>query len=186
MFNLKSINCIDGWPLQREPNDLFFVWVLRSYVTASDWLLDIPWIVDWFASDVTHLIATIHEATFRARFCSNRLRQRISCGNGLLRQLSMVFSRLNILSRVARNRMTASLTFGQKNICGQLKLLASCSKVFEVTWYTKCNKKVRITPLTKKMLRLQIAGTVDSVYTLTRLAHPTSSCCKWLPQRKFA
>ena len=53
------------------------------------------------------LEATTHYATFRASFCSNHLRQPISCKNGKLRQLNMIFSRLNILSRVIRIRMTA-------------------------------------------------------------------------------
>ena len=43
----------------------------------------------------------------------------------------MVFSRFTILSRVAWMRITASLTFGQQNICRQLNLLASCSEVFD-------------------------------------------------------
>ena len=128
----------------------------------------------------------LHAATFRACFCNNRLRQPISYGNGLLRQQNMVFSKLNILCRVARMRkITSYLMFGQKNICGQLNLLASCSEVVDVVWWTKCDKEVRITALTKKKLRLQIAGMVGSVYALTRLAPATSSCCKQLPQIKL-
>ena len=39
--------------------------------------------------------------------------------------------------------------------------------------------------MTKKKLRLQIVELVSSVYVLTRLAHTTSSCYKWLPQIKL-
>ena len=97
----------------------------------------------------------------------------------------MIFRRLNILCQVPRIKITASLTFDQKNICSQLKLLASYSEVFDVTWWRKCHKMIRITDLTEKKLRLQIAGTVGNVYVLTRLTHTTYSCCKWLPQRKL-
>ena len=68
------------------------------------------------------------------------------------------------------------MTFDQKNIFGRLKLLANFSNVFGVVCRTKFYKKVRITVLTEKKLRLQIAGIVSSVYALIRLAHVTSSC----------
>ena len=93
-------------------------------------------------------------------FCSYRLRQPICCRNGLLRQLNMVFSRLNIISRVARMRITDCLTFGQKNICRELILLASFSEVFNVAWCTKCHKDVRITAMDEKKLSLKFAGMV--------------------------
>ena len=78
----------------------------------------------------------------------------------------MIFRRLNILCQVPRIKITASLTFDQKNICSQLKLLASYSEVFDVTWWRKCHKMIRITDLTEKKLRLQIAGTVGNLYRL--------------------
>ena len=81
--------------------------------------------------------------------------------------------------------IVASLKFGQNNICGQLKLFAICSAVFEVDRCTKCHKEARISSVTEKKLRLQIAGVVGNVYELTRLVHVTSRCCKWLPQRKL-
>ena len=109
--------------------------------------------------------------------------QPITCRNGLLWQLNMVFSRQNILSRIARIRITASLTFDQKNIFVELKLLASCS---EVDADQKCHKEVTIIVLTEKKLRSQITGMIGSLYALTNLAHATSSCYYRLPQRKLS
>ena len=93
--------------------------------------------------------------------------------------------RLDIISRVSRMRIAASLTFCQTNIRGRLKLLTSCSEDFDVTWCTKFHKEVRITSLTEKKLCLQNTEMVDSTYALTRLAHATFSCCKWLSQGKL-
>ena len=55
-------------------NIFFFIFVLKSYVIASNWLLASSRIVDWFADDVTYLGSTlkvtIHYATFRASFAA--------------------------------------------------------------------------------------------------------------------
>ena len=98
-------------------------------------------------------------------FFRNRLWQPVNYGNDILQQLNMVFCRLNILPRVARMRITASLSLGQKIISGQLKHLASYSKVFDVAF--GCRKEVRITALTEKQLHSQIAGIVSNVYAVT-------------------
>ena len=119
------------------------------------------------------LNATIHYSIFRASSANK------------LRQLNMVFSMLHILSRVTRMRLTASMTFGQKNICGQLEIFASFLEFFDVARCTKWHNGVKISTLTEKKLRSQIAGIDGSVYVLTRLVHATSSCCKWLRQRKL-
>ena len=50
-----------------------------------------------------------------------------------------------------------------ENICGQLKRLTTCSKVFENASRPKCDKEVRITALTETKLRLQIAGMIGRV-----------------------
>ena len=117
---------------RKGPNHFSIVWVLRSYITAFNWLLT-----------------------------------------------------SSIISWIARMRIAAFLTLGQKNVCGRLKLLASCLKFLDVAWCTKCHKEVRLTDLTDKKLRLQIAGMVICEYAVTYLAHATSSYCKRLPQKKW-
>ena len=132
---------------RRDPNDylLLVYWGATSPHLIGYWPareLLIGFLEMWRIGST--LKAIIHYTTFWARFCSNRLRQPINCGNDLLQQLNMVFNRLNIFSRVAWIRITVSLTFGKKNICGQLKLPVRCSDVFDIAWCTICHKDVRI------------------------------------------
>ena len=51
--------------------------------------------------------------------------------------------------------------------------------------FLKDNKFFRLTDLTDKKLRLQIAGMVICEYAVTYLAHATFSYCKRLPQKKI-
>ena len=77
----------------------------------------------------------------------------------------MVYSRLIILPTVARVRITASLTFVQKNICGQLKLLAVVQKM--LTLFEAQNAPMRSeTTLTDTKLCLKIARKIGSLYAL--------------------
>ena len=156
----------DYYTTRNVPNNFFLYWGATSpdfigYWSARELL--IVSLVMWRIGST--LKATIHYSNFRASIFIYRLLQTavIKLREWLLRQLNMVFSRLNILSRVARMRITASLTFGHKNTCGQLQLFASYSEVFDVAWCTKCHNEVKITALTEKKLCLQITWIIGNV-----------------------
>ena len=140
--------------IRRGPNRLY----LGGYLGARELVIHFSASFLVMCRIVSTLKAIIHYGTFHAS-----LPQPKSCGNGRLRKLNMVFSRLDILFRVARMKITASLKFGQKNICSQLKLFTNwLLRSFWRCLLHKFHMKVRITALTKKKFRLQIEGMVGS------------------------